>query len=108
ETRIKRNVPQFPGELGKNLILLSHPRKRRVGSRLTVGIRLMLISNKKQCPVPDNRSAQSRREVMESGAFVRTLSALRRSQWKLDGLTCEPVWLRVVGRAVKKSIASLS
>src|SRR5258708_25681492 len=59
-----------PRELRENLVLLVGPRERRVRARLTVIVAQVLISGEKPEPVANNRTAEIRREVTETGSLV--------------------------------------
>src|SRR6267378_2062241 len=60
---------ESPGELRENLVLLVGPRERRVRARLTVIVAQVLGSSEKPQPVANNRTAEIRREVTETGAL---------------------------------------
>src|ERR1700704_5902161 len=96
-----------PRELRENLVLLVSPRERRVRARLAVIVAQVLVSSEKPEPIANNRTAEIRREVAETGGGGPAWRLATRDR-EQDRLAGQAGRLSEVRRVVEKAIAALS
>ena len=87
---------QLPGDLREDLVLLVDSWIAGIAAGLTVVVAQVLVSGEEPQPIPDDRSAQRRRDVLVPLALIAALRLVAAVTGALDRLAGQRIDLRAV------------